>query len=80
MGSGYIIDHCVAALNSMQKRDNLETYLTDCFFALNNNIANAWGGITITERWYNINHPAPIETRTEEEIVEGIQAKLRMVK
>lgn len=63
-GSGYVIDHCVAAINAEQQEECYRVYVTDMLA----NIYNGLGGSCKT-RYYNILHPAPVDTRSAEEIV-----------
>lgn len=71
MGSGYVVEHCVAALSAKRERELYETYVADSLFYI------AQGhGVTLNRRLYEIRHPAPVDDRPTEEIVNERLAKM----
>lgn len=54
-------------------------FTTDSLYILNNNITQLCGGSVISGRFYDLTHPQPEETRTSEEIIEGLKNKLKEI-
>lgn len=78
-GSGYVIDHCIAAINNKHKEEAFRYYATDCLWL----IANAWyQGKPMKQRYYDLLHPKPVDNRTPQEIADDIarRAGLKVVK
>ena len=59
-----------------QEADAYRIYVSDTLKIMNHNMANMFGGIDINVRYYDFLHPAPVEKRTPEQIVEEIRSKL----
>ena len=90
LGSGYVIDYCVSALSINQQEKMYRIYITDCLKYLTENTTHLVGvngvvdyGIKMTERWIDLREKKPQkvadnpnETKTTEEIVDGIWAKI----
>lgn len=64
LGSGYVIDYCVSAFLKRRKDELYRAYITDALKYLAN----------LNIRYTDILKPA--ETRTSDEIISGIKAKL----
>lgn len=81
-GSGYVIDHCIAALKERNKNRNLEYYKTDILRGIYT-LLYAYctdGKDADVKRWAEIENgmkPQKEETRTAEEIISGINNKLK---
>lgn len=78
-GSGYVIDHCIAAINNKRKDEEYRYYVTDCLCL----IANAWYQVKpIKQRYYDLLHPKLVDNRTPKEIADDIarRAGLKVVK
>ena len=78
-GCGYVIEHCIAAINKKRQDEALRYYATDCLWL----IANAWyQGKPIKQRFYDLLHPQPVDNRTPQEIADDIarRAGLKVVK
>ena len=65
-GSGYVIEHCIAAIKAEMKDESYRCYVTDCFMNIVNMLA---GKQALKKRYYDILHPAPVDERSAEEIV-----------
>ena len=52
-------------------------YTTDALMAITNNTANNGGGQFVKMRFYDILHPPPEDTRTEEEVVAQVMRALK---
>ena len=77
-GAGY-----VAALPSLVKERILNkayrVYVTDALKVIAENTAKFSGGGYLKTRYYDVINPRPEETRTPEEIVSSIKAKLARI-
>ena len=69
MGSGYVIDHCIAAINERHRRENYEFYITDIAYVLLNGL---YQNKLDFPRYYDILNPKPKDERTGEEIAADI--------
>lgn len=56
--------------------DVYKTYVTDALRVLTENTAQMSGGKHLSIRYYDVIHPAPDETRTEDEIITSIFSKI----
>lgn len=54
-------------------------YVTDCLKMISENTANISFGQYMKERYYDIIHPAKVDTRTGDEIVEDIIKRAGLV-
>ena len=63
-GSGYVIDHCIAAYNDRQEQLSWQIYMADSAAA----IINGLGGESRFPRWWNLIHKEQKEERTGDEI------------
>lgn len=70
MGSGYIIDCCIAAYNKKRERDNFEVYVTDAMAAL----INMWTRDKYP-RYYDLIHPPKVDRRSGREIADEVLKK-----
>lgn len=66
-----MIDHCVAAINADRATESYRVFVTD----LLTGIFNSLGG-KLKTRYYDVLHPAPVETRSAEEIVAANNARM----
>jgi len=81
LGSGYVIDHCVAAINHerKQERDVLRyrVYMSDVLRCIANGM---YKGDPVKKRYYEILHPEPVDNRTGEEIAADIVKRIGLKK
>lgn len=77
LGSGYVIEHCVAVLAKERKTEEYQVYMTDCVAAIAKGL-----GAKISRRFYDIIHPTARDNRTPQEIIADITARagLKVVK
>lgn len=77
LGSGYVIEHCVAEIKKRNRADNLRYYMADCAAGVLMRL-----GVKDVKRLYDIEHPTPEDDRTPEEIIDDITARagLKVVK
>lgn len=54
-------------------------FISDTLFYINNSVANYVGGSAMKERYYDIIKPKKVETRTPEDIIEGLKSKLQEI-
>ena len=52
-------------------------YVTDCLKLMSENTARYAGGSNVSVRYYDLIKKPVVETRTSEEIIDGIKAKLK---
>jgi hypothetical protein len=77
LGKGYIISHCVAFIKKEQEEQIFRLYITDALKILTENTAKMYGGASLTKRYADIiDMSKPVETRTQEEIIDHIKRKL----
>lgn len=57
MGTGYVVEYCVSRFREKQEEKLYKAYITDALMTLNNNIARAFGGNTITVRYLDLGKP-----------------------
>ena len=81
LGSGYVIDHCVAALRQENERKAAVIYITDTLKMINENVTRIGGGSTLKARYIDIIQQSEQEeeTRSADEIISNIRDKLRMM-
>ena len=79
LGSGYVIEHCIAALDELGKKKTFETYVTDCLKALTENTANKEEKRYMTTRYADMvfTDKKPKKEHTAEEVKADILGKLR---
>lgn len=80
MGSGYVIEHCVTALSIIQKENLFKNYIADTIYAIGNLVGNAFGaGDIILRRYADLINPQDdvVEEKTEQEVIEHIQNRLK---
>lgn len=70
LGSGYIVDNCIAAFIEKQNRQNFEIYITDSAAALINLFSKEK-----MPRYWDIVNPKKTDSRSGEEIAAEIIAK-----
>lgn len=66
LGSGYIIDHCVAAFNQKEIEKAYRVYVTDALKVLS--------GIEV--RWYDLIDTKPVDDRTFREITDDVWSRI----
>ena len=76
-GSGYVIQHCISAFTKDQKEQLYRVYITDALKIIAENTARSNGGNMIQARYAELINPPEEETRTKDEIVGNIRAKIR---
>lgn len=52
-------------------------FVTDELYYINNNVVNVSGGSKLQTRFYDILHPPKEETRTADDVINGLKDKLR---
>lgn len=96
MGSGYVIDYCVAALNKKRKAEieeaRYKAYVTDALMIIAENTTHYMGasdmfdyGKTLRSRWIELmsepkEEPKEEDTRTPEELAADIWQKMKKKK
>lgn len=77
LGSGYVIEHCVAEINKRNRADNFRYYMADCAAGVLIRL-----GVKDVKRLYDFEHSMPEDDRTPEEIIDDITARagLKVVK
>lgn len=77
LGSGYVIEHCVAEIKKRNRADNFRYYMADCAAGVLMRL-----GVKDVKRLYDFEHPTPEDDRTPEEIIDDITARagLKVVK
>lgn len=77
-GSGYVVDHCIAAFLEKQKQKLYQIYVTDSLKLISENTANFGGGQSPERRYADIiesiENPKP--EVTAEEVIYDIRSKL----
>ena len=81
LGSGYVIDHCVAALKLENEKKAAVIYITDTLKMINENVTRIGGGSTLKARYVDFIQQTEQkeETRSADEIINNIRDKLRMM-
>ena len=77
LGSGYVIDHCVAVFKHQDEEKLYRMYITECLYRVTHALH-----VPMSVRYMDINNPKPVDNRTPEDIVADITAKagLKVVK
>ena len=70
MGRGYIIDFCISQINRKKELENFQIYVTDALASLLSRYTK-----DKIPRFYDMMHPAKVDTRSGMEIAEDIIAK-----
>lgn len=65
MGSGYVIEHCVAAHNSRIRQETFEDYVSDVLYYISRQL-----GGKLDKRLHDLRHPAPVDERPPQEIMD----------
>lgn len=76
MGWGYVVNNCIALFKKEQTERAEKMYYAECLRVLTENTAKLCGGSYITAKLDDILNPKPVDTRTPEEIIDGIKSKL----
>lgn len=71
-GRGYVIDHCVAEIKRQNKKNLLQTYVTDALRLISESCAKLSGGSYLSVRFVDILNPPKKDERTAEQIIEDI--------
>ena len=70
-------------VNARVEKESLEKayriYVTDCLKYISENTSKASGGTSIAKRFIDIIERPPEETRTSEEIIDGVRSKLQQM-
>ena len=66
LGRGYVVEHCIAAFNSMQEERLYRIYVTDSLKAL----------IKADKRYYDFIDRKPVKKRTYDEIMDEVWGKI----
>lgn len=69
MGSGYVIDHCIAAINADRRRQTFEVYVTDSLYVMLKYINR---GKDVLDRYWDMINPKPKDERSGAEIAADI--------
>ena len=79
LGSGYVIDHCIAALDDLGQKRAFETYVTDCLKALTVNTAGREERSYMNTRYCELVNfdRKPHKQQSAEEIKSNIFGKLK---
>lgn len=59
MGSGYVIEHCIAAFRKKQEEKTYRAYVTDALRVIGENVARNGGGAYIPMRWIDLIDTTP---------------------
>lgn len=81
LGSGYVIEHCVAAFSDLLHKKSLETYITDCLMYIAKNSALQEKQY-LTTRFYDMAYKPKEkkqDNRTGEQIISSITGKLARI-
>ena len=70
LGSGYVIEHCAAAIKARNQDEGYRIYTTDCLCA----VVSALGGQHVL-RFADWLHPKPEDNRDAQQIVADITAR-----
>lgn len=70
LGSGYVIEHCVAEINRRTRAENFRYYMADCAAGVLMRL-----GVKDIKTLYEIEHPTPEDNRAPEEIIDDITAR-----
>lgn len=79
LGSGYVIEHCIAALDDLRKKTTFEVYVTDCLKAISENSAGGQNRGYMKTRYVELIRDdfKPKKEHTAEEVKENILSKLK---
>lgn len=72
--------YVVARHNDEMRDMTYRIFISDELFIMNNNLVQYIGGSKMEKRYYDVVFPEPEETRTAEEIIEGLKKKLGELK
>lgn len=79
LGSGYVIDHCIAAFKKEQEEKAFRVYLTDAAMVIANNTSKlVSGGEKMSKRYYDIIDISkePKREETADEIILRMKEKI----
>ena len=65
LGSGYVIEHCVAAFLQRKKQEVFENYVSDSLYYIGQAV-----GVKLSKRLHEIRNPEPVDERSPKEIME----------
>lgn len=79
LGSGYVIEHCIAALDDLAQKKAFEAYVTDCLKALTVNTAGQEEKSYMKSRYSELVNfdRKPRKQQSAEEIKSNIFGKLK---
>lgn len=78
LGSGYVIEHCIAALDDLSEKRAFEAYVTDCLKALTENTAGEAKNYMKSRYVELVNFDTkPRKEQSAEEIKSNIFGKLK---
>ena len=75
-GWGYVINHCISLFKYRQKEEAIKIYYGECLRLISENTARISQGEYMTSKLDDVLNPKPIDTRTPEEIIDGIRKKV----
>ena len=67
LGSGYVVEYCIAVTNIRQREESYQIYTTDCLRAIAQSV-----GVIIHKRFYDVIHAQPVNHKKPEEIAADI--------
>lgn len=79
LGRSYLINHCIYRHNEAQRRLAYEMYVTDRLQAMNDSLANAFGGSIAKKRYVDVLDELKGKTEpdvTAEQVISSISDKL----
>ena len=77
-GSGYVIEHCVAAFSDLQRERAFQAYVTDCLKMVAENTSKPYGGKYPGKRFADVweKMGKPKDKRTAEDIISHMLRKI----
>lgn len=76
-GWGYVKDFCVSLFQKEQQEKATNIYVAECLRIISENTGKLAGGSYVQAKLIDILEPKPIETRSAQEIIDGIREKLK---
>lgn len=77
MGSGYVMEHVLTAFCVIREEEIYRQYVTDGMYVISDSIAHIAGGKSLQVRYEELIHPKDEDNRTEEDIINAIEQKLK---
>lgn len=79
LGSGYVVDHCIAIFKKEQKEELYRIYVTDTLKMLTD-IQRLRIDKVKVPRFYDLIHKGKEETRSADEIIDSIKDRLERLR